>query len=150
MMSGRISLSTPLSYRFVSRCLLLNEGRGTSSLRCLHDWVSGGGGAGVEINHQRFSSRFRPTSSHHGPIIRGKKSLTNNSKGNGNGGNSSPTPVSQLFVPVPVKIETDVGNDVGVELTGDLKKQDVLRVLNKFFRRSEIKLLSLEHGLDSK
>lgn len=99
-----------------------------------------------------FSSRYKSTPQ--SSITRGKKNLTNSNNsdngGNNNGNNSSQSPVSQLFVPVPVKIEPEFGSEVGVELTGKLKKQDVLRVLNKFFRRSEIKLLSLEHGLDSK
>lgn len=64
-------------------------------------------------------------------------------KSSGSGG------VSHLFVPVPVKA-TNEDTSVGVELAGRLNKQDVLQVLNKFFRRSEVKLLSAEHGLDSK
>lgn len=62
---------------------------------------------------------------------------------------SSQAAVSHLFVPVPVKANTEDGT-VGVELAGKLNKQDVLQVLNKFFRRSEVKLLSAEHGLDSR
>jgi hypothetical protein len=69
--------------------------------------------------------------------------------GGGVGGGGSKE-VSQLFVPVPVKFESEGYHDVGAELTGKLKKQDLLKVLNKFFRRSEVKLLSLENGLDSK
>jgi hypothetical protein len=69
--------------------------------------------------------------------------------GGGVGGGGSKE-VSQLFVPVPVKLESEGYHDVGAELTGKLKKQDLLKVLNKFFRRSEVKLLSLENGLDSK
>jgi hypothetical protein len=66
------------------------------------------------------------------------------------GGGGSSKEVSQLFVPVPIKLESEGYHDVGAELTGKLKKQDLLKVLNKFFRRSEVKLLSLENGLDSK
>ena len=57
--------------------------------------------------------------------------------------------VSHLFVPVAVKPNNEATN-VGAELTGKLNKQDVLKILNKFFRRSEIKLVAFENGLDSK
>lgn len=56
---------------------------------------------------------------------------------------------SSLFIPVPVKPNPDDIN-VGAELTGALNKSDLLKVLNKFYQRKEIKLLALESGLDSK
>jgi len=77
-----------------------------------------------------------------GTLGRGKGNL------NASGVSGLVKDVSQLFIPVPVKLESE-RLDVGAELTGQLKKQDLLKVLNKFFRRSEIKLLSLENGLDS-
>ena len=55
---------------------------------------------------------------------------------------------SSLFIPVPVKPNPDDIN-VGAELTGALNKSDLLKVLNKFYQRKEIKLLALESGLDS-
>lgn len=55
---------------------------------------------------------------------------------------------SSLFIPVPVKPNPDDIN-VGAELTGALNKSDLLKVLNKFYQRKEIKLLALENGLDS-
>lgn len=55
--------------------------------------------------------------------------------------------VSTLFTPVPVEINTDDIN-VGIELAGKLKKQDLIRVLNSFYHMPEVKLLSAESGLD--
>ena len=57
--------------------------------------------------------------------------------------------ISQLFVPVPVKPSPDDIN-VGAELTGSLNKADLLKVLNKFYQKKEIKQLLSENGLDSK
>lgn len=65
--------------------------------------------------------------------IRGKKDDTN---------------LSSLFVPVPIKPNPDDIN-VGAELTGDLNKTDLLKVVNKFYQRKEIKQLLRDNGLDS-
>lgn len=54
---------------------------------------------------------------------------------------------SSLFVPIPVKTNPDDIN-VGVELSGRLKKQDLLKILTKFYQKPEIRLLSAESGLD--
>lgn len=55
--------------------------------------------------------------------------------------------VSALFTPVPVMNNMDDIN-VGVELVGQLRKQDLIRVLNSFYHKPEVKLLSAESGLD--
>lgn len=57
--------------------------------------------------------------------------------------------LSTLFVPVPVKPSPDDIN-VGAELTGSLNKGDLLKILNRFYQKPEIKQLALENGLDSK
>lgn len=57
--------------------------------------------------------------------------------------------LSTLFVPVPVKPSPDDIN-VGAELTGRLNKGDLLKILNRFYQKPEIKQLALENGLDSK
>lgn len=57
--------------------------------------------------------------------------------------------LSTLFVPVPVKPTPDDIN-VGAELTGRLNKGDLLKILNRFYQKPEIKQLALENGLDSK
>lgn len=61
---------------------------------------------------------------------------------------SSNTPES-LFHPVPIKPNPDDIN-IGAELTGStIKKTDLLKVLNTFSRKEEIRELAKEHGLDS-
>lgn len=57
--------------------------------------------------------------------------------------------ISQLFIPVPIKPSSDDIN-VGAELTGNLNKADLLKILNTFYQRKEIKLLLSENGMDSK
>ncbi|XP_050678930.1 ATP-dependent RNA helicase SUV3 homolog, mitochondrial isoform X1 [Leptidea sinapis] len=54
---------------------------------------------------------------------------------------------STLFVPVPVKPNPDDIN-IGEEITGRLKKQDLLKILNKFYQKPEVRLLASENGLD--
>lgn len=60
-----------------------------------------------------------------------------------------PGDVSSLFKPVHVQHNADE-IDVGSELSGKLEKSAVLKVLNKFTQRREIKSLCTENGLDSK
>lgn len=55
--------------------------------------------------------------------------------------------LSTLFTPVPVKPNPDDIN-VGEEFTGRLKKQDLLKILNKFYQKPEVRSLSSENGLD--
>lgn len=54
---------------------------------------------------------------------------------------------SALFVPVPVKHNPDDIN-IGEEFTGRLKKQDLLKILNRFYQKPEVRILSSENGLD--
>lgn len=61
----------------------------------------------------------------------------------------SDSSVSSLFIPVPVKPNPDDIN-VGAELTGNLNKSDLLKVLNKFYQKPAIKVLAMENGLDSR
>ena len=56
-------------------------------------------------------------------------------------------PLSSLFKPVPIKPNPDDIN-VGVELTGHLDKNDLLKVVNQFSQLKEIKFLCMENGLD--
>lgn len=54
-----------------------------------------------------------------------------------------------LFHPVPIKSNPDDIN-VGAELTGSsLKKIDLLKILNAFSNKTEIKELAQEYGLHS-
>nr|XP_012141467.1 PREDICTED: ATP-dependent RNA helicase SUV3 homolog, mitochondrial isoform X2 [Megachile rotundata] len=54
--------------------------------------------------------------------------------------------VSSLFQPEPVKSTPDL--NVGAELTGALKKRDVVQILSTFAKTSSVKELSAKHGLD--
>lgn len=55
---------------------------------------------------------------------------------------------SSLFKPVLIKA-TDDDINVGEEITGGtLDKAEILRILNKFSQKREVRLLCLEHGLD--
>ncbi|KAK7570774.1 hypothetical protein V9T40_010141 [Parthenolecanium corni] len=56
--------------------------------------------------------------------------------------------LSSLFIPIPVKSNPDDIN-VGAELTGDLKKTDLIRILNKFYQTPEVKMVLQENGLDN-
>jgi len=57
------------------------------------------------------------------------------------------TNVSALFKPVQVQASAD-SEDVGSELVGKLEKAELLKILNKFTQRREIKSLCIENGLD--
>ncbi|KAL1449741.1 hypothetical protein WDU94_002221 [Cyamophila willieti] len=61
------------------------------------------------------------------------------------------TNVTNLFVPVHIKPNADSGEgNVGQELTGgSIDKSEMVKVLNKFFQRQEIKVAAMDHGLDS-
>lgn len=65
------------------------------------------------------------------------------------GKRNNSAPISSLFTPVTVQQNTDDEN-VGAELTGTINKADLLKILNKFYQKREIKLLLQENGLDSK
>lgn len=104
--------------------------------------------------YQQVPSRHKKSGSKHrngGPGAADNGGGGNNNASGSGGGSGSGDGFSHLFVPVPVKNMTSVEDaSVGIELAGKLNKQDVLQTLNRFFRRSEVKLLSAEHGLDSK
>lgn len=57
---------------------------------------------------------------------------------------------TSLFKPVPIKINQD-DIDVGAELTGmSLDKGELLKVLNRFSQKAEIRILCMENGMDRK
>ncbi|XP_054731967.1 ATP-dependent RNA helicase SUV3 homolog, mitochondrial [Anastrepha obliqua] len=61
---------------------------------------------------------------------------------------TGPQHVSTLFKPVAVPRNTDE-HDVGTEMVGKLDKAELLKILNKFTQKREIKILCVENGLDS-
>lgn len=57
---------------------------------------------------------------------------------------------SSLFKPLPIKPTEDDIN-VGAEITGStIDKSELLRVINKFSQKREIRMLCMENGLDRK
>lgn len=59
------------------------------------------------------------------------------------------TNVSSLFKPLPVSHRPFEIN-VGSELVGKLDKTEILKILNKFTQKTEVKMLCVENGLDCK
>lgn len=57
--------------------------------------------------------------------------------------------LSSLFKPVSVKSCPDDIN-IGAELTGTIDKTELVKLLNKFTQKKEIRTLCLENGLDCK
>lgn len=57
--------------------------------------------------------------------------------------------LSSLFIPLQIKPNSDDLN-VGEELTGNINKSDLLKILNRFYQNREVKQLLVENGLDSK
>lgn len=60
--------------------------------------------------------------------------------------------LSSLFQPITVKPNATSLDDinVGAELTSALKKEDMLKLLNDFYRRPVVKTLAAENGLDKR
>lgn len=59
------------------------------------------------------------------------------------------TNFSALFKPVPIKTTQDDIN-IGAELTGILDKAELIKILNRFSQKREIRALCVDNGLDSK
>ncbi|CAO1442803.1 unnamed protein product [Diamesa hyperborea] len=58
------------------------------------------------------------------------------------------TNFSALFKPVPIKTTQDDIN-IGAELTGILDKAELIKILNRFSQKREIRALCVENGLDN-
>ncbi len=86
--------------------------------------------------HQE-SKIFKFSNRHHKPIQQYQQCR----------GRKDDSKVSALFKPVPVQTNRDDIN-IGAELTGKLDKGELLKILNKFTQKAEIKMLCMEHGLD--
>lgn len=54
---------------------------------------------------------------------------------------------SVLFTPIPIKVNNDE-LPTGEELTGKLDKVQLVKVINAFYRKPELKLLTEENDLD--
>ncbi|XP_074856342.1 ATP-dependent RNA helicase SUPV3L1, mitochondrial [Carettochelys insculpta] len=66
-------------------------------------------------------------------------------------GNGYKAPDTSLFVPLHVRpVAAGLEGDVGAELTKPLRKSEVLKILNKFYKRKEMQRLGGENGLDAR
>ncbi|XP_022598108.1 ATP-dependent RNA helicase SUPV3L1, mitochondrial [Seriola dumerili] len=65
---------------------------------------------------------------------------------------SSPpkAPDTSLFVPVSLKADPSVDGSVGLELSQPLGKDELLKVLNRFYKKKEMQTLAADHGLDAR
>ncbi|CAL8353205.1 unnamed protein product [Merluccius merluccius] len=66
--------------------------------------------------------------------------------------NSSPptTPDTSLFVPLAFKSDCSVDGSVGAELTQPLDKSELLKILNRFYKKKEMQKLAADQGLDAR
>lgn len=69
-----------------------------------------------------------------------------------NSSSNSPShpPDTSLFVPISIKSETAGDGSIGLELTEPLDKGELLKVLNKFYKRKEMQKLAADQGLDAR
>ncbi|TSK22586.1 ATP-dependent RNA helicase SUPV3L1, mitochondrial [Bagarius yarrelli] len=58
-------------------------------------------------------------------------------------------PDTSLFVPLAVKSDSTADAAVGAELTRPLDKSELLKVLNRFYKRKEMQKLAADQGLDA-
>ncbi|KAL3863039.1 hypothetical protein ACJMK2_004821 [Sinanodonta woodiana] len=60
--------------------------------------------------------------------------------------------VNSLFQPIPFRKQENNADDIniGEELSGEVKKDDLLKLLNQFYRRPEVRRAATENGLDQK
>ncbi|XP_072321212.1 ATP-dependent RNA helicase SUPV3L1, mitochondrial [Eucyclogobius newberryi] len=57
---------------------------------------------------------------------------------------------TSLFVPLSLKTDSSSDSGVGAELTQPLDKNDLLKVLNRFYKRKEMQKLAADNGLDAR
>lgn len=64
---------------------------------------------------------------------------------------SSPKPPdTSLFVPVSLRTDSSADGGVGLELTQPLDKSELLKVVNRFYKKKEMQKLAASHGLDAR
>ncbi|XP_041651421.1 ATP-dependent RNA helicase SUPV3L1, mitochondrial [Cheilinus undulatus] len=63
---------------------------------------------------------------------------------------SAKPPDTSLFVPVSLKSDSSDDGGVGAELTQPLDKNELLKILNRFYKRKEMQKLSADSGLDAR
>ncbi|KAM8894703.1 ATP-dependent RNA helicase SUPV3L1, mitochondrial [Spinachia spinachia] len=65
-------------------------------------------------------------------------------------GSSPKPPDTSLFVPITLKTDNMQDGSVGIELTQPLDKSELLKVLNRFYKKKEMQKLAADHGLDAR
>lgn len=65
-------------------------------------------------------------------------------------GSSQKPPDTSLFVPISLKTDCSVDGSVGLELTQPLHKSELLKVLNRFYKKKEMQKMASDHGLDAR
>ncbi|KAM9412396.1 ATP-dependent RNA helicase SUPV3L1, mitochondrial-like isoform 1-T1 [Salvelinus alpinus] len=63
---------------------------------------------------------------------------------------SSRSPDTSLFVPLNIKSDVGDGWAVGAELTQPLDRSELLKILNKFYKRNEMQKIAADQGLDAR
>ncbi|XP_054626674.1 ATP-dependent RNA helicase SUPV3L1, mitochondrial isoform X1 [Dunckerocampus dactyliophorus] len=64
---------------------------------------------------------------------------------------SSPKPPdTSLFVPITLKTDSSANGTVGAELTQPLDKSELLKIVNRFYKKKEIQKLAADNGLDAR
>ncbi|XP_049573498.1 ATP-dependent RNA helicase SUPV3L1, mitochondrial [Syngnathus scovelli] len=63
---------------------------------------------------------------------------------------SSKPPDTSLFVPLTLKTDLAAEGTVGAELTQPLDKNELLKIVNRFYKRKEMQKLAAENGLDAR
>ncbi|XP_028257580.1 ATP-dependent RNA helicase SUPV3L1, mitochondrial [Parambassis ranga] len=59
-------------------------------------------------------------------------------------------PDTSLFVPVSLKTSSTADGAVGLELTQPLDKSELLKILNRFYKKKEMQKLAADQGLDAR
>ncbi|KAM9816834.1 ATP-dependent RNA helicase SUPV3L1, mitochondrial [Neosynchiropus ocellatus] len=59
-------------------------------------------------------------------------------------------PDTSLFVPVSLRTDIPVDDCVGAELSQPLDKSELLKILNRFYKKKEIQKLAANNGLDAR
>ncbi|TNN52639.1 ATP-dependent RNA helicase SUPV3L1, mitochondrial [Liparis tanakae] len=65
-------------------------------------------------------------------------------------GSSQKPPDTSLFVPISLKTDCSADGSVGLELTQPLHKSELLKVLNRFYKKKEMQKMASDHGLDAR
>uniref|UniRef100_A0A0D9R632 ATP-dependent RNA helicase SUPV3L1, mitochondrial n=1 Tax=Chlorocebus sabaeus TaxID=60711 RepID=A0A0D9R632_CHLSB len=115
--------------------------------RCALLWARLPGGR--QAGHRAaICSALRP---HFGPFpgLLGQVSVLATASSSASGGSKIPN--TSLFVPLTVKPQgPSADGDVGAELTRPLDKNEVKKVLDKFYKRKEVQKLGADYGLDAR